>query len=284
MSHSVFELMAWAKRQKTGAVGRKAVLMALAERCSESATCFPSQALLADETEQSERTVQRQLEALEADGFIVHTRRYEGRDGHQLARGKACNQYELLIDQPVNMSCWSGDQHDSDPPTNTTNEHDQHDTAMSYEVPLLNNHGLEQTTGACASLDPPALDIEPAGEHHLHGFDEFWAVYPRRVGKGNALKAWRKAIKLAPPDRIIEAARRRAEHETRFGTEMEFIAYPTSWLNGHGWDDDLEAEAAGKRAGTKVHQSRVALVEGLQEPDDFEARFNAAGQREIEAG
>jgi len=74
-----WDVMAWARRSRTGSPGRKATLMALAEHAGINAVgeavCWPSQATLADATEQSIRTVRDQLRELEAAGFI----RREGR-------------------------------------------------------------------------------------------------------------------------------------------------------------------------------------------------------------
>jgi hypothetical protein len=55
----------WAMRQTTGNAGRKLLLMALASYANQDdGICWPSQATLARDTEQSVDTVQRQLTAL----------------------------------------------------------------------------------------------------------------------------------------------------------------------------------------------------------------------------
>jgi len=56
----------WAMRQTTGNAGRKLLLMALASYANkDDGICWPSQATLARDTEQSVDTVQRQLIALQ---------------------------------------------------------------------------------------------------------------------------------------------------------------------------------------------------------------------------
>ncbi len=57
--------MAWAKAQKAGGPGIKAVLLVLADYADEQWSCFPGQQRIAEETEQSIRTVRAQLETLE---------------------------------------------------------------------------------------------------------------------------------------------------------------------------------------------------------------------------
>lgn len=68
-------------------------------------------------------------------------------------------------------------------------------------------------------------------------FTEFWAAYPRRVAKGQALKAWRAALRRgAEPGHIIEAAGRYAHAER--DTEATFVKHPATWLNGQCYDDE----------------------------------------------
>jgi hypothetical protein len=67
-------------------------------------------------------------------------------------------------------------------------------------------------------------------------FDDFWAVYPRRVGRGQAVKAWKTATKKADPDVIITAAASFAA--SRAGADEKFTPHPTTWLNREGWADE----------------------------------------------
>lgn len=68
------------------------------------------------------------------------------------------------------------------------------------------------------------------------GFDEFYATYPKRVGRGRALTAWTKAVKKAPPAEIIAGAARYAVE--RAGQDPGFTAHPASWLNADRWLDE----------------------------------------------
>lgn len=73
-------------------------------------------------------------------------------------------------------------------------------------------------------------------------FDEFWAIYPRKVGKKAARRKWDVAVKDADPDVIIAGAKRYAEHVRTTRTEERFIAHPETWLNQGRWDDDLATQ------------------------------------------
>ncbi|OOL30438.1 hypothetical protein GQ85_19825 [Rhodococcus rhodochrous] len=70
-------------------------------------------------------------------------------------------------------------------------------------------------------------------------FPEFWAAYPRRVGKATARKAWDKA--LGQPgvnaDMIIAGAWRLAQDPNRVD---RYTPHPTTWINREGWTDAPE--------------------------------------------
>lgn len=65
-------------------------------------------------------------------------------------------------------------------------------------------------------------------EKHLEGFETFWLLYPKKVAKADALKAWNKAIKRKPADELIALTKAYAEGKL---PDMTYIPYPASWLN-----------------------------------------------------
>lgn len=68
-------------------------------------------------------------------------------------------------------------------------------------------------------------------------FDEFWAAYPRRVGKHDALKAWKKIT----PDRETYERIIGAIHWQIYTWEKPytFTPYPATWLRGRRWLDEM---------------------------------------------
>ena len=70
-------------------------------------------------------------------------------------------------------------------------------------------------------------------------FRNFWAVYPRRVGKHAALKAYLKAVKSSDVQTILDGARRYAQDPNRADA---FTAHAATWLNAGRWDDDALPE------------------------------------------
>lgn len=67
-------------------------------------------------------------------------------------------------------------------------------------------------------------------------FDQFWAQYPRKVGKLAAQKAFSRATKLTTVE-SIHSALRNLQQEMR-GKDQQFIPHPATWLNQGRWDDE----------------------------------------------
>lgn len=87
-------------------------------------------------------------------------------------------------------------------------------------------------------IKPPSSPAAPATDDP--NFVRFWDAYPRRVGKGQARKAWAKATKTTDPETIIAAAGRFTT--LRGHEDPQFIPHPSTWLNGERWDDVPDPE------------------------------------------
>jgi biotin operon repressor len=66
-------------------------------------------------------------------------------------------------------------------------------------------------------------------------FESFWSHYPKKVDKGAAVRAFRKALKTYPPTEVIEGAKRYAEDPNL--PEKQFIKNPATWLNAESWNN-----------------------------------------------
>lgn len=71
-------------------------------------------------------------------------------------------------------------------------------------------------------------------------FEQFWAVYPRKIGKGKAWECWRK---IRPDPTLVEKMIRTIEafKKTRqwIREKGKFIPHPSTWLNQGRWDDEV---------------------------------------------
>jgi hypothetical protein len=65
-------------------------------------------------------------------------------------------------------------------------------------------------------------------------FETFWGVYPRKVGKGAARKAYRNALKRASSEEILAGAKRYAASNP----DPEYTKHPSTWLNADCWLDE----------------------------------------------
>jgi biotin operon repressor len=66
-------------------------------------------------------------------------------------------------------------------------------------------------------------------------FDSFWSNYPKKVDKGAAVRAFRKAVKNTDVKEIINGAKTYAEDPNL--PDKQFIKNPATWLNAEAWNN-----------------------------------------------
>jgi hypothetical protein len=71
-------------------------------------------------------------------------------------------------------------------------------------------------------------------------FDEFWNLYPKKIAKADAIKAWNKATKTKTADELLKLTKAYAEGKL---PEDKYIPYPASWLNKGLYESVEVAEA-----------------------------------------
>jgi len=71
-------------------------------------------------------------------------------------------------------------------------------------------------------------------------FEEFWQAYPKKKGKGAALKAW-KATKSIRPEtfKLVLVVGKLSESHDWTKDGGKWVPNPATWLNAHGWADEL---------------------------------------------
>jgi len=73
-------------------------------------------------------------------------------------------------------------------------------------------------------------------------FDEFWSLYPKKVGKKPAREKWRK---LSPNEKLFGEIMRGLEKyivsEQWMRDNGQFIPHPTTFLNQRRWEDEIES-------------------------------------------
>jgi hypothetical protein len=239
-----YEAQRWAWSLRVGGPGRKATLTCLVSYADEIGTCFPGQALIAEATEQGERTVRRHLAELEEAGVLCRELRHRD-DG----RGRTSDRFRLHIrrcpvcHQPAIVAGWSSPS--AAPatvaserstghcePTNRPLTPDQPAT-VAGEVLGEGPDELPATENTNAPLATVAdLDDDP-----LLGFDAFWDVYPRRNGKrlGRRLceGLWAR-LPLADRRGAWRGARYYAD---AVGADLTIAKDPERFLRHRAWED-----------------------------------------------
>jgi predicted transcriptional regulator len=106
---------------------------------------------------------------------------------------------------------------------------------MNPDEPVVVDSSGDDSSAGHSTVEQPTdikntnnLENTKTKEKHLEGFDEFWRLYPKRIAKADAIKAWKQAIKRKPADELLKLTKAYAEGKL---PEMTYIPYPASWLN-----------------------------------------------------
>lgn len=163
----------------------------------------------------SERTVQNLLNALKRGGYVRIT---DGSGGS--GRRKIFAGLNPLLDNPAENCGVTPQKFAPNPAKNCTQ--------TSIENKKENN-------------PPKAPQGAGADIWDKEAWDRFWAIYPRKVDKAKAIRAWNKLKADRKLMQIMSAALKaqRASEEWRRDNGRA-IPYPSTWLNNRRWEDELE--------------------------------------------
>lgn len=93
-------------------------------------------------------------------------------------------------------------------------------------------------------------------------FDTFWALYPRRKGKGAARRAWDKAVRIATPETIMGGLE--ANMADLKAREPQYQPHPATWLNQERWEDEPDEQPAAN-VGMPDYRGSEQTVREIQE-------------------
>jgi hypothetical protein len=254
------EAMALVLHHSKASGAAKLVLLGIANHQSDSGA-WPAVATLGKYAAVSDRRVQQIIRELEASGELLTNVQAGGRGQYKT------NLYWVNVSCPVD--CDGSSNHRSG-------------------VKSGASRGEIWSHSGVKPVSPEPLD-KPLEEPHdqnkfdrstiLDEFKTFWDVYPRRVGKGAALKAFAKALNDAPASLIVEGAKRYADDPNR---SPAFTAHPSTWLNAARWDDEPLPER--KKSPEEVAEAMRAKREQdrLRAIADSKAAFEEAERRRKE--
>ena len=132
-----------------------------------------------------------------------------------------------------------------------------HEKAKTNKRIALEREANRKGSGAvCAPVvDEPSPNHKPITINHkpnkpktavdkLRGFDEFWTTYPKKVGKGDAEKAWGKiAIDDLLLHKIITTVKAASKSADWLKESGQYIPHASTWLNGKRWEDSIPVGA-----------------------------------------
>jgi len=98
-------------------------------------------------------------------------------------------------------------------------------------------------------------------ESRASRFGNFWAVCPKKVGKGKSQTLFDRACRETSPDLLIAAMQRYAA--SRAGEDQQFTKHPATWLSQKCWEDE----------GTGPPQASaeiIALRSAFSDPEELE--------------
>jgi len=124
-------------------------------------------------------------------------------------------------------------------------QRDAPDDAQAFEEVPLGEKGERRSSNTPDPVQPalgsgqaPTRQAKPEA---VAGFDEFYALYPKRQKRAEAEKAWRR-LNPSPVLRqtIMSALAIHQAQDTWTKDGGQFVPLPASWLNARRWEDELE--------------------------------------------
>lgn len=247
----------WAQRgDYFESVGQRSLYVVLIDRRDSHGYCHPSLSLLAHDAMISRKSVLNNLRRLEEMGLIVRSNRV-GKDG-----GYMSNEYYVSLDAPSVKEANCPRQGNSEPDVGKQHTGGRESANQlirtsvknhlnnQVNTPIAPNGGVSDTTPEDSETDnqteeqstlfdaPTEPENEPkhrVSTDYSDEFEAFWAVYPLKLDKRAAFKAFTRALKRVKLDVIMAGARKYADDPNL--PEPRFIKHAATWLNGDGWDN-----------------------------------------------
>lgn len=133
------------------------------------------------------------------------------------------------------------------------------------ENPTLENPTLENRPTLEENLKEKNTSKRSYPQGELEGaFKVFWTLYPRKVEKIAARKAFAKAVGEVGAQVVLDGVRRLADDPNL--PPKQYVKHPASWLNSGGWEDEpfpereLTAEEKQALAKAKAEADRQAAL------------------------
>ena len=206
MSHYMTAL---AMKQEGLKPATKIVLYWLADHHNgETGKCFPSLARLCKVTEMGKTALIGHLDTLEKLGLIERLRKYDNNGAFK------STDYVLTLKDDTLVR-------------NTDNP------CSDFTPPLVRNANTNLVSNNLGSKPYTSSKDDEVNYY----FDQLWEMYPRKVGKGQARKAYVTASKKI--DFFDLLPKLEAYVSTLDGKDKQYMPHLATWLNGERWADEV---------------------------------------------
>lgn len=102
----------------------------------------------------------------------------------------------------------------------------------------------------------PSSSSSPSKNNiYTDSFLKFWNVYPKKVGKKNAFKAFQKAKEKPPIGELVKIIESHKKSDQWKRDNGQYIPNPATWLNQGRWEDELPEDEQQKK-----RQERIARL------------------------
>ncbi len=115
---------------------------------------------------------------------------------------------------------------------------------------------LPKKANGSAPEGEPIPDSKPVikpDDKYIDHFEDFWAAYPRKIGKGNARRAFAKAMKNTSVDQIAAGLNRQLAALS--SKEQQYIPHASTWLNGERWNDEPDTNTTDRSSNARNARS-----------------------------
>lgn len=147
-------------------------------------------------------------------------------------------------------------------------EHVEH-VALDGELVYLAHDLLERLVAAEEDTLVLAEPLDP--------FDAWWALYPRKVAKKAARRAWER-LSVGEQEAASMALPAHVELWRVEGRGSVVIPHPATWLNGARWDDELEYRPSASPGQQRQVEARARMQNAVRGRPP-EARQLGEGER-----
>lgn len=141
-------------------------------------------------------------------------------------------------------------------------------------------HVVTATTGNPLEKTTPSNTCSSTSLTSVDEFDSFWSLYPRRVGKKEARKAWDRMTveNRASALCVVGAHAALWEREGRGSTK---IPHASTWLNRESWEDEI-SYTPDRQSGPRKNDGLNAVMGVLRQPETNDG--SGAIRAALEAG